>query len=122
MFSVITNFFKKMSPKQPTEKELLKQVLEPLLDDFQYWFERSLNLLESERIFFFSEEEQKQLTAKVKLAQQEVSTAKMLFRATEGEIGIDPKMLLPWHNLVAQCWDLARLWRQHKEKAQISSN
>jgi hypothetical protein len=111
-----------MSSKQPTEKELLKQVLEPLLDDFQYWFERSLNLLESERIFFFSEEEQKQFIAKVRSAQQEVSTAKMLFQATEGEIGIDSKILLPWHNLVAQCWDLARQWRQHKEKAQISSN
>jgi hypothetical protein len=111
-----------MSSKQPTEKELLKQVLEPLLDDFQYWFERSLNLLESERIFLFSEEEQKQFTTKIKSAQQEVITAKMLFKATEGEVGIDSKMLLPWHNLVAQCWELARLWRQHKEKTQISSN
>jgi hypothetical protein len=106
-----------MSSKQPTERELLKQVLEPLLDDFQYWFERSLNLLESERISFFSAEEQAQFTAKIKVAQQEVSTAKMLFQVTEGKVGIDSKMLLPWHNLVAQCWDLARLWRQHKEKA-----
>lgn len=111
-----------MSPKQPTEKELLKQVLEPLLDDFQYWFERSLNLLESERMPFFSEKEQTQLCEKIQIAQREVSTAKMLFQATEGEVGIDSKMLLPWHNLVAQCWDIARLWRQHKEKSQISSN
>ncbi|VEP14495.1 conserved hypothetical protein [Hyella patelloides LEGE 07179] len=106
-----------MSPKQPTEKELLKQVLEPLLDDFQYWFERSLNLLESEKLPFFSEEEQAEFAEKVKAAQQEVNTAKMLFRATEGEVGIESKMLLPWHNLVAQCWDVARMWRQFQEKA-----
>lgn len=109
-----------MSPKQPTEKELLKQVLEPLLDDFQYWFERSLNLLKLEKMPFLSDEEQAQLCQKIQVAQQEVSTAKMLFQATEGEIGIDSKILLPWHNLVAQCWDTARLWRQHKEKTQTS--
>ena len=111
-----------MSPKQPTEKELLKQVLEPLLDDFKYWFERSLNLLESETLPFISEEEQAEFIEKIKTAQKEVNTAKILFQATDGEVGIDSKILLPWHDLVAQCWDLARLWRQHKENTQISSN
>ncbi len=105
-----------MSPKQPTEKELLKQVLEPLLDDFLYWFERSLKLLEAERLPFYKEAEQTKLIKSVKLAQQEVLTAKALFHATGGEAGIDSKMLLPWHNLVAQCWDTARMWRQYKEK------
>lgn len=109
-----------MSSKQPTEKELLKQVLEPLLDDFQYWFSRSLNLLESERMPFFSEDEQAELMEKIKTAQAEVSTAKMLFKATEGEAGIDSKMLLPWHNLVAQCWDIARAWRQYRANEQTS--
>ena len=33
-----------MSTEQPTEKELLKSVLEPLLEDFQYWFGRSRSL------------------------------------------------------------------------------
>ena len=105
-----------MSSKQPTEKELLKQVLEPLLDDFQYWFSRSLTLLESERLPFYSEPEQAEFLEKIKLAQKEVNTAKMLFQATDGEAGIDPKMLMPWHQLVAQCWDIARRWRQFKEK------
>ena len=110
-----------MSSKQPTEKELLKQVLEPLLDDFEYWFERSLALLETEKMPFFSENEQAELIEKIKTARAEVSTARMLFQATEGEAGIDSKMLLPWHNLVAQCWDVARAWRQDREKEQKSS-
>lgn len=35
-----------LNPKAP-EADLLKAILEPLLDDFQYWFERSRQLLQS---------------------------------------------------------------------------
>lgn len=110
-----------MSAKQPSEKEILKQVLEPLLDDFLYWFSRSLSLLESEKMPFFVEDEQAALIAEIKSAQAEVNTAKMLFQATEGEAGIDSKMLLPWHNLVARCWDVAKAWRQYRGE-QFSAN
>ena len=104
-----------MSPKQPTEQELLKQVLEPLLDDFLYWFERSLKLLEDQDMPFLAEGEQAELVQSIEKAKKEVSTAKILFQATDGQAGIDSKILLPWHNLVARCWDIARTWRQHKE-------
>lgn len=103
-----------MSTEQPTEKELLKTVLEPLLEDFQYWFERSRSLLESEQMPFFSEEEQARLLARIARSQQEVQTAKMLFQATEGSAGIDSRMLLPWHQLVAECWNVAQKWREAK--------
>ncbi|HHP7229270.1 MAG TPA: DUF2605 domain-containing protein [Xenococcaceae cyanobacterium] len=101
-----------LSP-QPQEKELLKTVLEPLLEDFQYWFERSRNLLETERISFYSQQEQAELLARIKYSQQQVTTAQMLFKATEGATGIDFKMLIPWHQLVAECWEVARKWRHH---------
>ncbi|EHJ13387.1 DUF2605 family protein, partial [Crocosphaera watsonii] len=35
-----------MSHNNLTEQELLKTILEPLLEDFQYWFSRSRHLLE----------------------------------------------------------------------------
>lgn len=105
-----------MSTDRPTEKELLKTVLEPLLEDFQYWFERSRSLLESEQMPFFSEEEQARLLARITRSQQEVQTAKMLFQATEGLAGIDSKMLLPWHQLVAECWNVAQKWRETKNQ------
>lgn len=111
-----------MSSKQPTEKELLKQVLEPLLDDFLYWFARSVKLLESERLSFFSTTEQANLLQRLKTAQKEVSTAKMMFNATDGAAGIDSQILLPWHNLVAECWDVARLWRQSQTNESDSLN
>jgi hypothetical protein len=97
-----------------SEQELLKTVLEPLLEDFQYWFARSRSLLESERLSFFTVQEQAQLLEQVKKCQQEVSTAQMLFKATGGQAGIESRMLVPWHHLVAQCWDVARRWRELK--------
>ena len=103
-----------MSTEQPTEKELLKTVLEPLLEDFQYWFGRSRSLLESEQMSFFSSQEQTQLLERIIQSQKEVQTAQMLFKATGGAAGIDSKMLLPWHQLVAECWNVAQKWRESK--------
>lgn len=103
-----------MSSERRTEKELLKSVLEPLLEDFQYWFDRSKLLLESERLTFFSPEEQTQLLAKIIRTQKEVSTVQSLFKATGGKTGIDSKLLLPWHQLVVECWNLAKKRRELK--------
>lgn len=103
-----------MSTEQPTEKELLKTVLEPLLDDFQYWFERSLSLLKSEQMPFFTAREQTEILEQIVRAKQEVQTSQMLFKATDGAAGIDSKMLLSWHQLVAECWNIGRKWRESK--------
>ncbi len=106
-----------MSTEQPTEQELLKTVFEPLLEDFQYWFGRSRSLLESEQMSFLSVSEQAQLLERIIHSQQEVQTAQMLFKATDGSAGIDSKMLLPWHQLVAECWDVAQKWRESKNQS-----
>ena len=103
-----------MPTEEPNEKELLKTVLEPLLEDFQYWFGRSRTLLESSQMSFFTVQEQTELLARIVHAQKEVQTAQMLFKATDGLAGIDSKMLLPWHQLVAECWNVARKAREDK--------
>jgi Protein of unknown function (DUF2605) len=100
-----------MSFDRSSEKELLRKVLEPLLEDFQYWFDRSHNLLESEKLSFLTEAEQAALLSRVKQTQQEVSTAQMLFAATEGKAGIEASILVPWHQLVAECWQVAMKYR-----------
>lgn len=102
-----------MPPSQPTENELLKQILEPLLEDFQHWFSRSRSLLESEKILFFTPEEQEELLERVKNCQLEVSTAQMLFKATGA--GIEASMLVPWHKLVRECWQVAMRQRTLKD-------
>lgn len=100
-----------MPQSQPSEQELLKTILQPLLDDFQYWFSRSRSLLESEDITFLSEEQQSNLLERVKLAQQEVNTAQMLFQATDGQVGIETTTLMPWHKLLHECWQVGIRWR-----------
>ena len=94
-----------------SEQELLKTLLQPLLEDFQYWFGRSRSFLETERISFLTTEQQSNLLARVKHAQQEVQTAQMLFQATEGQVGIESATLMPWHHLVTECWQIAMQWR-----------
>lgn len=98
------------------EPELLKTVLQPLLEDFKYWFGRSRSLLETERISFLSIEQQSDLLNRVKQAQQEVSTAQMLFQATGRQVGIDMATLMPWHRLVTECWEVGMRFRSEQAK------
>ncbi|QSJ17560.1 DUF2605 domain-containing protein [Nostoc sp. UHCC 0702] len=99
--------------------DLLKTVLEPLLEDFQYWFTRSREFLETEQLSFMSEQEQSDLLGRIKQAQDELNTAKMLFAATGGQVGIDMATLMPWHHLVKECWSVAIRFRsQHTDGQQ----
>lgn len=97
------------------EPELLKTVLQPLLEDFQYWFGRSRDLLERERFSFMSQPEQSDLLARVKHAQQEVNTAKMMFTVTGSQVGIDMATLMPWHQLVTECWKVSMRFRSEQQ-------
>lgn len=111
-----------MHQSQPSEQDLLKSVLQPLLEDFQYWFSRSRSLLETEDIPFLSEEQQSDLLARVQHAQQQVSTAQMLFHATDGQVGIETSTLVPWHRLVNECWQVGMRWRSMQSTASFEDN
>lgn len=93
------------------EPELLKSLLQPLLEDFQYWFGRSRNLLETEKISFLTPEQQTDLLERVKQAQSEVSTVVMLFNATGGQAGVETAALMPWHKLLMECWQVGMRFR-----------
>ncbi|MER3493656.1 MAG: DUF2605 domain-containing protein [Mastigocladus sp. ERB_26_2] len=107
-----------MQDSNLSEPELLKTILQPLLDDFQYWFARSRNFLETEQLNFMSSQEQSALLERVKQAQEEVNTAKMLFTAIEGQVGIDMATLMPWHQLLSQCWKVAMHFRTENPSSQ----
>ena len=100
------------NPNSP-EPDLLKTVLEPLLEDFQYWFSRSRTLLETETIFFLSPAEQANLLDHVIQTQQEVSTVQSLLKATNGQAGVDTSVLVTWHHLVSECWQVSMKLRSH---------
>lgn len=99
-----------LNSNQP-EPELLRTLLQPLLEDFQYWFERSRHLLETEDINFLAPQQQSDLLERVKQAQQEVNSAHMLFQVTGGQVGIDMAAIMPWHHLLTDCWKVAMRFR-----------
>ncbi|MFQ3616238.1 MAG: DUF2605 domain-containing protein [Cyanobacteriota bacterium] len=109
-----------MSGSSTPEPDLLKTLLEPLLEDFQYWFERSQALLESQSIVFLSDEQQADLLARVLQAQQEVQTAQLLLRATDGRVGIEAAVMVPWHSLVTECWQVSSRFRLAQIQSQGS--
>lgn len=98
-----------------SEQELLQNILQPLLVDFEYWFSRSSQLLEQETLTFLSSKSQATLLARVNQAQQEVKAAKMLYQATDGQVGIELSKMLTWHQLVSECWQISMQLRQSQQ-------
>lgn len=97
------------------ELELLHTVLQPLLEDFDYWFAQSRTFLETEQLSFLDPQEQSNLLNRVKVATDEIVAAKMLFAATEGKVGIEMTTLMPWHQLVMECWNVAMRFRSEQD-------
>ncbi len=108
-------YLESMSQSQPSEQELLQNILQPLLTDFQYWFDRSIELLERERISFLAPTAQSELLGRVQHARQEVKVAQMLFQATGQQVGIEPHQMLVWHKLVSECWQVSMQFRQSQQ-------
>lgn len=98
-----------------SEQELLATILPPLLDDFSHWFERAIKLLGGQRLTFLTEEEQNGLLERAIQARQEVQTARILFLATNRQAGVEMKVLMPWHQLVMECWQVALRWRRQQD-------
>jgi hypothetical protein len=101
-----------------SDSTLLKAVLEPLLEDFHYWFERSIQFLTSHTIDFLGSAQQAQLLERVQTAQQEVSTAKMLLRLTEDQVGVETAVVATWHQLVHECWQVSSRYRREQSAPQ----
>ncbi len=92
-----------MSNTANPDPEMLKNLLEPLLEDFTYWFERSQKLLSSNRIEFLTELDQQSLLERVENALKEVNVAIALFRVTDHQVGVDMATMRPWHTLLLEC-------------------
>lgn len=93
------------------DPELLKTLLEPLLEDFQYWLSRAKTLLSTENVSFLSTEAHSDLLARVEHALQEVNAAQSLFQATGCQVGVDGGVIMGWHALVAECWQIMIQYR-----------
>lgn len=92
-----------MSNTASLDPEMLRQLLEPLLEDFTYWFNRSQKLLSNERLSFLQESDQQNLLERVENALKEVAAASALFRVTGHQVGVDMMTMRPWHELLMEC-------------------
>ncbi len=94
-----------------SKSDLLKTVLQPLLEDFQYWFDKGRSLLEASRLDFLSAEQQADLLDRIRQAEQELAASQALFSATDGQAGVDTAVMVRWHRLVTECWQVGRQFR-----------
>jgi Protein of unknown function (DUF2605) len=105
-----------MFPTNLPDPELLKTLLEPLLEDFQYWLSQAKGLLIEEDIAFLEAESNSDLLERVERALDEVQAAQSLFRATDSQVGVDTAVIMRWHQLVAECWQVSSRWRMGNSK------
>jgi Protein of unknown function (DUF2605) len=103
-----------MFPANLPDPELLKTLLEPLLEDFQYWLSQAKGLLIEEEIAFLEAESHADLLGRVEQALQEVQVAQSLFHATDCQVGVDTAVIMSWHKLVAECWQVIIRFRLGK--------
>ncbi|MEM6837170.1 MAG: DUF2605 domain-containing protein [Cyanobacteria bacterium P01_C01_bin.120] len=94
------------------EKPVVQAILEPLLDDFQYWFGETKQLLNSPKADCLAKRDRQDLVEELTEAEQSVGTAKTLMLATGGKAGVELSVVTQWHQLVAKCWQTSRYIRQ----------
>jgi hypothetical protein len=46
----------------------------------------------------------------------------MLFEAMDEQVGVDMAMLMVWHQLVTECWQVSTRFRQHKQNSHLPGN
>jgi hypothetical protein len=91
--------------------DLLDQVLNPLLTDFEDTFARGLLLLDHcpERVL--SAERQSALRGRLLEAQGGLGAARALRAATPAPMALDMATIQPWHELVVEVWSLSAAMR-----------
>ncbi len=108
-------------PSNQPELPLMQAVLEPLLEDFQYWFGKTQTLLTSPKADCLAASDRQTFIQEVEEAQRAVVTAKTLLLATDGHAGVDMAVVGQWHQLVHKCWKTSRYIRQQNQENSASS-
>jgi hypothetical protein len=99
------------SPSRPPG-ELLDQVLEPLLDDYDASFARGFRLLDACPETVLPLDRQQDLMGRLEEARRELGAARALRAAAPAPMAIDMAALRPWHALVIEVWGLSAAMRK----------
>lgn len=101
----------------PSAGELLDQVLNPLLLDFEDTFARGLFLLDHCPDRLLPEDRRVALRERLSQAQAELGAARALRSAAPTPMALDMATIQPWHALVVEVWSLSSAMRLAGVKA-----
>ena len=91
--------------------QLLDQLLQSLFDDFCFWFQRGLVLLELTPDHLLPAAEQQSLRLKLEEALQAIAATRALRAACATPMAVDMDAMAPWHRLMMRVWNLSSMLR-----------
>lgn len=91
--------------------QLLDQLLQSLFDDFSFWFQRGLVLLELTPDSLLPASEQQSLRQKLEEALQAIAATRALRAACTTPMAVDMDAMAPWHRLMMRVWNLSSMLR-----------
>jgi hypothetical protein len=92
--------------------DLLDQVLEPLLEDYDASFARGFALLDACPETVLPLHRQQDLMGRLEEARRELGAARALRAAAPAPMALDMAALRPWHALVIEVWGLSAALRK----------
>jgi len=100
-------------PSEPDSEpaQLLDHLLQSLFDDFCFWFERGLVLLDLTPEKLLPASEQQALRQRLEEALQAIAAARALRAACSTPMAVDMDAMAPWHRLMMRVWNLSTMLR-----------
>ena len=86
---------------------LMDTLLRSLLDDFDHWFQRGEQLLETCPLSVMGASEQAELMARLREGRKAVAATRALTSASSQPVAVSMEAMTPWHGLVTEVWGLA---------------
>ena len=86
---------------------LMESLLRSLLDDFDHWFRRGEQLLETCPLSVMGASEQAELRARLQEGRNAVAATRALTAASSQPVAVSMEAMTPWHGLVTEVWGLA---------------
>lgn len=101
------------SPSEPDSEpaQLLDQLLQSLFDDFCFWFQRGLVLLDHTPETLLPLKEQQALRSRLDEALQAIAATRSLRAACSTPMAVDMDAMAPWHRLMMRVWNLSAMLR-----------
>ncbi len=101
------------APQPPPREsaELLDQLLDSLFEDFGFWFQRGLVLLDHTPDHLLPSSEQRQLRGSLEEALRAIAATRSLRAACSTPMAVDMEAMAPWHRLMMRVWNLSAMLR-----------